>query len=71
MARRPWGQQGTEDELRDAFTIFDHGSNGMLNAAEMRHTLKTLGETLTDEELDKMMTRFPTDGDGMVRYEGK
>lgn len=70
MSRRPRGFVGLENELRDAFRCFDHSSNGSVNMAELRRALTSLGELLTDEQIDKMFTNVPTDGDGFVKYEG-
>ena len=66
-----WGPQGSDDELREAFRVFDRGADGLLKAAELRHALTTLGESLTEEELELMMRSHPSDGDGLVAYEGE
>ncbi len=71
MSRRPWGKQGSEEELHNAFEAFDKTGNGYLSAAEMRHYLTHMGEPLTDEELDKMFSKIPKDGDGNIPFEGK
>ncbi len=70
MSRRPRGFVGSEDELRQAFNTFDHNVNGHINLAELRRALTNIGETLTDEQLDKMFGNVFTDGDGFVKYEG-
>lgn len=58
----------SEEELREAFKVFDKDGNGYISAAELRHVMTNLGEKLTDEEVDKMMTEADTDGDGQVDY---
>ena len=37
---------------------------------ELRHVMTNLGEKLTDDEVDEMITEADLDGDGMVNYEG-
>ena len=39
-----------------------------MNAAEFRHVLTTLGDKLTDEEVDQLVTGFE-DNQGQVYYE--
>jgi len=68
MSRRPWGIQGSEAELKEAFSSFDKTGEGYVSAAEVRRMLTTMGEALTDEELDQMMLQIPKDGDGMIPY---
>lgn len=72
MSRRPMGQLGSEEELREALKdAFDHNNDGHLDVAEFRRAMKSMGEKLTDEQLDEMLKDFEGDGDGMVRYEGE
>ncbi|KAK2166725.1 hypothetical protein LSH36_36g05008 [Paralvinella palmiformis] len=63
MSRRPWGVQGSADELRSAFRVFDRDSTGQLSLAELRRTMKTIGEPVSDEDLDKMFSNLAIDGD--------
>jgi calmodulin len=39
----------TEEELIEAFKVFDRDGNGFISAAELRHVMTNLGEKLTDE----------------------
>ena len=41
----------SEEEIREAFRVFDKDGNGFISAAELRHVMTNLGEKLTDEEV--------------------
>jgi calmodulin len=59
----------SEDELKEAFKVFDKDQDGLISAAELRHVMTSLGEKLTDEEVDEMIKEADVDGDGQVNYE--
>ncbi|KAL6281743.1 hypothetical protein ACE6H2_018624 [Prunus campanulata] len=59
----------SEEELKEAFKVFDKDQNGFISAAELRHVMANLGEKLTDEEVDEMIREADEDGDGQVNYE--
>jgi Ca2+-binding EF-hand superfamily protein len=44
-------EQDTEDDIIEAFRVFDKDGNGTISAAEPRHVMTNLGEKLTDEEV--------------------
>ena len=60
-----------EEEIKEAFRVFDKDGNGHISAAELRHIMTNLGEKLTDEEVDEMIKEADIDGDGHINYEGK
>nr|CAB3459269.1 unnamed protein product [Digitaria exilis] len=57
-----------EDELREAFRVFDQDQNGFISRDELRHVLQNLGERLSDEELAEMLREADADGDGQINY---
>ena len=59
----------SEEELKEAFRVFDKDQNGFISASELRHVMTNLGEKLTDEEVDEMIREADVDGDGQINYE--
>jgi calmodulin len=59
----------TEDDLKEAFKVFDKDNDGYISAPELRHVLTNIGEKLSDEEVDEMIREADIDGDGQINYE--
>jgi len=57
----------TPGELKDAFQVFDKQGNGCIAVHDLRMSLTTLGERLSDEDLDAFIRECDCDGEGMVR----
>ena len=70
MASKCKKPEDEEEEVRQAFKVFDKDGNGLISAEELRFVMTNLGEKLTDEEVDDMIREADTDGDGQVNYEG-
>ena len=45
----------TEDNLRDAFSLFDQDRDGFIGPADLRDIMTNLGEKVTDEDIDEMI----------------
>ncbi|KXJ81383.1 hypothetical protein RP20_CCG020128 [Aedes albopictus] len=71
MMARKMKDTDSEEEIREAFRVFDKDGNGFISAAELRHVMTNLGEKLTDEEVDEMIREADIDGDGQVNYEAR
>ena len=50
--------------------VFDRDGNGYISAGELRQVMTSLGEALTDEEVDAMIKAADLNGDGLVNYNG-
>jgi len=61
---------GTFNDFNEAFKTFDREGAGMISAAEMRHVLTSLGERLTDTEVDEVLksTDIREDLDGNIKF---
>ena len=49
--------------------LFDKDGNVYNSAAELRNIWTNLGEKLTDDEIDEMVKKADTDGDGEINFE--
>ncbi|XP_053643044.1 calmodulin-like [Cherax quadricarinatus] len=59
----------TAEELREAFGVFDKDGNGYISASELKHVLMTMGEKLSQDEVDIMIREADIDGEGHIHYE--
>lgn len=58
-----------EQEIREIFNVFDRDGSGTINSSELRHVMKTIGENLTDEEIDDLIKEADVDGNGTIDCE--
>ncbi|CAL4111937.1 unnamed protein product [Meganyctiphanes norvegica] len=66
---RDFGEPETEEEIREAFGVFDRDGNGTISATELKHVLMTMGEKLSAEEVDIMIREADIDGNGQIHYD--
>ena len=59
----------SQEELLNAFKVFDKERNGIIERDELEHVLKTIGLEVTPELVDEMMIVADPDGKGGVTYE--
>ncbi|CAF4349645.1 unnamed protein product, partial [Rotaria magnacalcarata] len=52
----------SEEEILEAFRVFDKDGNGYISADELRNVMTSLGEKLTDEEVNQMIREADIDG---------
>ena len=58
-----------EDEIREAFRVFDKEGNGFISTTELAYVMQNIGEVLSEEETDELINEADIDGDGNVNYE--
>lgn len=60
----------TEEELREAFKVFDVDNSGTITASELKQVITKLGIQLSQEEINEMIKSADSSGDGQVQYSG-
>nr|CAD7427138.1 unnamed protein product [Timema monikensis] len=56
--------EAMQQELREAFRLYDKEGDGYITTAVLREILKELDEKITNEELDMMIEEIDSDGSG-------
>ena len=59
----------TEEELVEAFKVFDRNGTGFISAAELRHVMTNINEDFDDEEPEEMIKEADLDNDGQLNYQ--
>lgn len=67
-SNRMKGNEETENDLVEAFKVFDKDQDGSITQDELRSVMANLGQKLTSQELDEMIKEADTDGDGKINY---
>ncbi|KAK4535281.1 hypothetical protein CDCA_CDCA04G1306 [Cyanidium caldarium] len=57
-----------EEEVREAFAMFDKNNDGKISAEELQLVMAKLGEQLSPEEVQEMIREADLDGDGSIDY---
>ena len=60
-----------DEELQDAFKVFDRNRDGFISAEELRIVMTNLGEKLTDQEIKDMLDLADINRDGKIDYNGE
>lgn len=62
-------ESGIEEELIEAFKVFDRDGNGLISAHELRFVMSSSKEELTEEDIEEMIREADENGDGYIDYE--
>ena len=60
-----------EQELREAFRVFDKNNRGVIEAGDLKLIFQTLDPDMSDEEVEQIINDVDEDGSGTVDFEGK
>ena len=69
MMARKMQDRDSEEDIKEAFRVFDKEGNGFITASELRHVLSNLGETLTEKQVEEILADADVDGDGQINYD--
>ncbi|KAJ3785020.1 calmodulin-like protein [Lentinula aff. detonsa] len=69
MMEKKFKDTDSEEEIRQAFQVFDKDGNGTISAKELKAVMESLGEKLSDQEVDAMIVEADEDGDGSINYQ--
>ena len=62
-------EQEYDEEIKMAFEVFDTDGDGSITVEELRSKLATLGEKMTNEEVDALIAHADKDGNGSISLE--
>lgn len=63
------GKNDTEEDVRDAFRVFDKSPDSFISASELRHILTNLGERMSEGLADEILRDADIDNDGQINYD--
>ena len=58
-----------EEEVIKAFKFFDKEGNGLININELKNIMLSVGNNISEEELNDMLKEADIDMDGYINYE--
>jgi len=56
------------EEIRETFKVFDKKGDGKIDAEELKETLTSLGEEVTDKDVEAMIRDADKTGDGCINF---
>lgn len=69
MMVKKMAESDTENEVREAYRVFDKEREGFITRSELRMIFAALPEKLTEEEIEEMLEAADEDGSGRIEYE--
>jgi len=66
MSKQMKNEREAPNEIQDAFKLFDKQNKGEVSVQEFKHVLTTIGEKLTEDEVDDMIKEAGIDKNGVI-----
>ena len=57
-----------ENELNEAFSVFDKNDSGIISVREFKRIMKSLGDKIYDEEVDEIIQKVDPKNRGYINY---
>lgn len=70
MAKKIQNTDSVEDEIKEAFRVFDKDGRGHISTEEFRFVMRNIGSQMTEEEIEEMIAEADSDHDGLISYDG-
>ena len=61
--------QNTREDLERVYKLFDLERNGDIRLHDLKRVARELGEDISDQELEEIISRADLDGDGKLSFE--
>merc|ERR1712013_48687 len=68
MMQQQLEQKSADDEIRQAFELFDKDKDGKISPKELKEVMLSLGEQLSDRDVSDMIYEADQTGDGCINY---
>lgn len=63
--------EAMQQELKEAFRLYDREGNGYITTSTLKEILGALDDKLNSSDLDGIIAEIDTDGSGTVDFDGK
>jgi calmodulin len=63
------GSSNVKEDIKEAFKIFDKENSGYISVVELRHVLTTLGERLSNSDVDDFLKNAHIEKDGTINFD--
>lgn len=63
--------EAMQQELKEAFRLYDKEGNGYITTDVLREILRELDDKITEEDLSMMIEEIDSDGSGTVDFDGE
>jgi len=69
MSKQLQQKDNSQDEMKQAFKVFDKDGTGYIGVNELRHVMTNLGEKLTEEEVNELLSEADPNSEGKINFQ--